>query len=368
MTTLPLLARFTVGLAALVLTGAFATIGVGAATGAYDDVVEVTLVVDGAAGQGLDRFSDVRVRGVRVGSVRDIALADDGRAGIRLGLDPDLDLPASTVAAIEPLSVFGPKSVELRADLDDAGPRLADGDVIAAQAPPTELSELIAAATDILDAVDAEQLRTVQRALAEGRVGRGGSIRQGLDAADELTTVLARRDDDAEAVLGDLQRLTTDLRGEGATAVAAARSLADGLPVVAETETSLASFLDDGTRLAGDLGVVLDANRDQLRPLLDGLDRTARLLGGRLDETRQFLGVFESVFYLVVDAAQLPGPGDTTQAGIDTILDEDLCQLVEVLCRDLPEPLDGLVGELLDLRDLADLIAQLTGLLSLGDG
>ncbi len=364
MTTLPLLVRFIVGLSVLVLLGGLSTLGLERATGAFDDTVEVTLTVEGNVGQGLDTFSDVRIRGVRVGSVEGIELTEAGQARVTIGLEPDLDLPASTRASIEPLSVFGPKSVELQVDLTDTGPRLAAGDDLAVLDPPTELSELIVAATEILEAVDPAQLRAVQRALADGLIGRGGSIRQGLDAADDLTRVLDDRDATAAALIGDLRTLTDDLADRGPAATRAARSLRDGLPVIADTEEELAVLLDDTTRVTGDVARTLRAQADEFDPLLTGLERTTRLLSRRLDDTIDLVALFDDVFRLIDDAAQLDGPGDTRQAGIDAVLDEDLCLLIEGLCDDLPAGSD----QLLRLRPIGDLLADLGSLLPDLDG
>lgn len=355
------MARFTVGLAAVVLTLALATLGVQSALGAFDEVVPVRLVVDGNAGQGLDTFSDVRIRGVTVGAVDDISLGPDGRAVVELALWPDLDLPASTVATIEPLSVFGPKSVELIVDPDDTGPRLQAGDTIAVREPPTELSELIVSATEILEAIDPAQLRTVQRVLAEGLTGRGGSIAQGIDGVDELTLVLADRDATAAALITDLRTLSAELADRGPAATRAARQLRAGLPILTDSEDQLAALLDDTARVSGDVARLLEGSDGDLERLVTGLERATRVLSPRTDDVIRLVVLFEEVFELLADASHITAPDGSRIAGIDAIFNEDLCLVVDGLCEQLPPG----AGDLLDLRGPAEILAELTELLRL---
>src|SRR6266545_3143971 len=63
----------------------------------------------GRAGQGMDRRSDVKVRGVTVGGIERVTLDRSGRAVVRFRVERGIRLPATSSARIEPVSVFGPK-------------------------------------------------------------------------------------------------------------------------------------------------------------------------------------------------------------------------------------------------------------------
>src|SRR5262249_26064756 len=65
------------------------------------------------AGEGLDKRSDVKIRGITVGGVESVQLAKDGRATVRFRVDSGVRLATTTVVSIEPSSVFGPKDIDL---------------------------------------------------------------------------------------------------------------------------------------------------------------------------------------------------------------------------------------------------------------
>ena len=99
------------GLVSLVLLGILGTIGVKYAFGEYDAGYQLTATFDGA-GQNLDTESVVKLRGST--SARSTASLDDqDRAVVTLHLDPDVQVPESTVAVIRPISIFGPKYIDL---------------------------------------------------------------------------------------------------------------------------------------------------------------------------------------------------------------------------------------------------------------
>src|SRR5687768_5226200 len=100
------------GLASVFLLVIVGTFGVKYAFGAYDPGYDLTARFEGA-GQNLDTESVVKFRGVDVGRVESIDLDDQDRAVVRLQIEPDVNVPESAVAVIRPISIFGPKFVDL---------------------------------------------------------------------------------------------------------------------------------------------------------------------------------------------------------------------------------------------------------------
>ena len=97
--------------------------------GYYDGGYQVTAVFPASA-QGLftDGGSEVKMRGVGIGTVAGIELLPDGRARFRLLLKKDARLASTASASIEPLSLFGPKFIEIVPGAGEAnGPFLAPG-------------------------------------------------------------------------------------------------------------------------------------------------------------------------------------------------------------------------------------------------
>ena len=82
--------------------------------GYFEPTYDLTAVFPTST-QGLftDGGTDVKMRGVNVGSVSGVELLDDGRARISFAIDDGVEVPATVAARVEPLSVFGPKFVSL---------------------------------------------------------------------------------------------------------------------------------------------------------------------------------------------------------------------------------------------------------------
>jgi len=132
-----------VGLVSLVFLGILSTVGLKAAFGYYDPGYELTASFEGA-GQNLDDESVIKLRGVDVGRVESIDLGDDHRAVVRMHIDPDVEVPETTVAVIRPISIFGPKFIDLVPGRGEGeGPFLADGDEIERTRSSLELGDIL---------------------------------------------------------------------------------------------------------------------------------------------------------------------------------------------------------------------------------
>lgn len=188
-------------------------------------------------GQGLREGGDVKLRGVLVGRIGTLELADEGGDCIvNLDLFPaDVDLiPADSGAEIRAKTIFGEKWVEIVVP-EGGGAPIAAGDVIPKErtSDPLEVETILNVALPLLDAVDPEHLAGALEALAEGFVGhedaaikgldRGidalevplanqGELKEGIDQLAESGDVLTDIDDDllrALANLDELNRFTT---------------------------------------------------------------------------------------------------------------------------------------------------------------
>src|SRR5215204_6065409 len=156
------------GLVSMVLLGVLATVGVKYAFGAYDPGYDLTASFEGA-GQNLDTESVVKLRGVDVGRVESINLDDEDRAVIRMQIEPDIDVPESAIAVVRPISIFGPKFIDLIPGPGEGeGPYLGDGDEIAQTRDALELNDILGNASALLDAVDPEDVTTILHTFAEG--------------------------------------------------------------------------------------------------------------------------------------------------------------------------------------------------------
>jgi phospholipid/cholesterol/gamma-HCH transport system substrate-binding protein len=331
--------RLLVGLIAIVATGALAALLVLAAGGAYADGYQLTARTE-RTGFGLDATSEVKIRGVTVGSVVGVELLDDGTVELTLDIDRAVRIPLGATATIEPLSVFGPKFIDVRpGSAEWTGPFHQPGGALGSVVQPTELAETLDGLTTLLDEVDADDVATIVSELARGVDGLGEELDRSIVAAndvaaridarrpviDELLTdardlaaTLAARTDELGTIAGDGQALLRTIDADG-------EAFGDLLVGVSE----LATRGDDLLRSVGDdldptlLGLERGAGvlREQLLFLPDfveGLDAVSALLGtGLLQWDRgdgQWGGLGHGIFDfapcgLIADAGCPPRPG-----------------------------------------------------------
>ena len=153
--------------------------------------------------------SRVRVADVFVGSVRAIELKN-WVATLTLDVEPGLDLPADTTAAIGQTSLLGSQHVELTAPSNAAGePKLKSGDTIplsrASAFPTTERT--LASIGTILSGGGIPNLEVIQTEVANILTGRGDQIREFLGRLDTFTAELNNQREDITRAIDSTNRL-----------------------------------------------------------------------------------------------------------------------------------------------------------------
>ncbi len=327
--------RLAVGGVALVVVVALASTGVRWATGSFDDHLDLTATFE-RTGHGLDRFSDVRIRGVRVGTVGAITLDDDQRARVDLALDPGTLVPADTVASIQATSIFGPTYIALEVDAEALdGPLLADGDEIARTREGTELAAMLTRIDEVLEAADPEALGALTSSAA--RVMSDLAPRAGpmLDDARTLTDVAVDHLDDGTAILRDLQRLTDEVAGWGDQVGALAPDARSVLSVLAEHEDDLERLLVAGAAAAHEVSRLLEAFpaafSDLAEGLLSALVPPLAAVAGNLEYIPAFAEVIAVFFGELASIMHLDGPDGQRLAAIELGMSPDLCEVLQVL-------------------------------------
>jgi phospholipid/cholesterol/gamma-HCH transport system substrate-binding protein len=271
------------GLAFVVVAVLFVALTVGIYRKAFTPVVLVTLRAD-HTGTQLNNGADVKVRGVRVGSVRAVAASATG-ASVTLALDPDAValVPANVSARLLPKTLFGERYVDLLIPAVPAPP-IASGDVIPADRtrPAIEVEQVLDHLLPTLRAVRPAQLATTLSAVSQALHGRGATLGHTLVGLDSYLKDLNPSVPALLATLGDLGPVAD-------TYAEAAPDLFGGL---ADLGTTSRTFVDErgdlhrlflGVRTASDdLADFLDDNGDNLvdlgsasRPALEVLARYA---------------------------------------------------------------------------------------------
>jgi phospholipid/cholesterol/gamma-HCH transport system substrate-binding protein len=322
-----------VGLVGLLLLALLGTYGVRYSFGAYEPGYDLTARFEGA-GQNLDTQSVVKLRGVDVGQVESISLGDDDRAVVELRIEPDVDVPESAVAVIRPISIFGPKFIDLIPGPGESeGPFLDDGDEIEHTRPALELTDILADANQLLEAVDPEDLTTILHTFAEGISGLSQEIADSVTNGQTVLNAMVDSSEDRHELLDSMATIADDLADQGDTILGIAGNSHEALPTISEHEDDFAGLLAATSRLSSSLADVVSANGDVLGPGADGgaalSDATADDLAG-LVSYLDFVNTYGGALAKII---RVPMGDGSLGLSSQFLMGTDIC---ETLFADLP--------------------------------
>ena len=268
------------GAIALLLLVSTVSVGVKAAFGAYDGGYELVGRFT-AAGQGLLPGSDIKVRGVNIGSVRRIELVDN-LAVVTMRIKDGEDVPADAVARIRAKTLFGEKyiDVDLTGTDEQEGPFFEAGDEFAEGNTEGgfELEQVLTDTFPLLQAIDPKELMIVISELADAGDGLGEEINRSIVNGDKLAQVFADNADNTAQFLDDLAAFSGQLADSADDLVAVADSANDVLPVLTTNEDAVVALLQQAGRLSNDVADLLINNEDFVNAALGPGSDTVDLL------------------------------------------------------------------------------------------
>ncbi|MDI2029225.1 MCE family protein [Saccharopolyspora sp. TS4A08] len=233
---------------------------------------------------GLFPGSDVRVLGMRVGSVTEV-VPEGTRVRVEMRIDDGTPIPADAKAVAVAPSLVSDRYVQL-APVYEGGPQLADGAVIPRERTATPLE---------LDEINRNTDRTVRMlgpdgANREGALsdfldvqaanldGRGAELNDMLRRLGEATTTLSGSKEDMFATVDDLQLFNRTLADSDQEVRRFNTQLADAASFLAAERGELGSALRElGPALADTAGFIRD-NRAVLQSNVDHLRAVTQVL------------------------------------------------------------------------------------------
>jgi virulence factor Mce-like protein len=219
---------------------------------------------------GLVEGDEVRIAGVRVGQVTDIAVADRTAGGtprpvaeVALEVSADVPLPEAVEATIRFRNLVGQRYITLTEGEGSDGATLEEGAVIplARTTPALDLTVLFGGFQPLLQALSPADVNRVSFEIIQVFQGEGGTMESLLAHVGSLTGSLADRDQ----VIGSVIENLTTVMG---TLAARDQQLSDLV-------VSLQQFV---TGLAGDREAIFDS--------LQSIDQLAVSTSGFLEDAR----------------------------------------------------------------------------------
>jgi phospholipid/cholesterol/gamma-HCH transport system substrate-binding protein len=284
------------------------------------------------ASQGLTTTSPVKIRGMQVGQVEEIALLPDGRARLTLRIEEGVRVPTSVRASLEPESVFGPKFINLLPGAGEKdGPFLAGGAHIAATEESGDLNDLLSDANRTLAAIDPRDVSIIVGTLAQGLGGQGDQLRGLIDDTATLVAIGHRHRERARTFTADLARLT-EVRGVGSAVAGIAGDTDAVVDTAASGEGRLRNLAGGGAQLAGTLADGLNRHGGQLRESFRSAERATALVYAQLGVAGPAIRQMTDLLPLYRTVGWPPAPNGKHMLAVKVMLPSDPCELLLGLC------------------------------------
>jgi phospholipid/cholesterol/gamma-HCH transport system substrate-binding protein len=258
--------RRSAGIAFLAVMALLAWLSIQVYQQKFSDDVVVTLRAD-RVGNQLNPSSEVKARGVVVGTVRAVHGGQDG-AIIELGMEPDTlaRIPKDVTALLIPKTLFGERYVQLSIPDGSGEDPLKAGDVIHQDrsANAIELERVFDDLLPVLKAVQPQKLATTLTAISTALDGRGEQLGE---AMVNTAAYLEEFNPNLPTLTDDLRDLAKVSKLYGDIAPDLLDSLTDSsvtLNTVADQRVQLTDLYAQVTRSAQDVTIFLRNNKDNL--------------------------------------------------------------------------------------------------------
>ncbi|MFD9790974.1 MCE family protein [Streptomyces sp. NPDC059070] len=302
------------GLAFVLLAAAATAVGVRALGGG--DGLRVTAYFDHTV--GVHEGSDLRVLGVRVGSVGRIR-PEGTRVRVTLKVRPGVRIPRLVRAVVVAPSVVSGRFVQLAPAYSGSGPVLRDGEVIPVErtATPMEIDDLAAGVTSLAQALGPGgansdgALAGLIGTGARNLKGNGDAIGRSIQQLGGAAKVLGGSGPQLVRTVRQLQSFVTMLKENDTTVSTTERQLADVTTFLAGEKDDLAAALKQLGTALGQVRAFVHDNRGRLKKDVDKLAALTRSL------VDQRTSLAEALDTLPLAAANLENAYDPATRTID---------------------------------------------------
>ncbi|MCX4097816.1 MCE family protein [Nocardia sp. alder85J] len=247
---------------------------------------------------GLKKGNEVRIAGVKVGSVSDVRLDGDRvLVGFRTR---DAWIGDETTASIQIKTVLGQKYLAL----DPRGSAPADPDKripLSRTVSPYDVVDAFSDAARQIQKTDTDQLATSMRVLSDAFSGTPPEIRGSIDGVARLSETLAKRDDQLRKLFAATNTTTKVLADRNQQFE---QLLANGGQLLAELnvrQQAIAQLLSGAKTVAAELSTLVHDNEDQIGPALTNLQKSIQMLNDNQQNISRTLTLAGPFYHLYAD-------------------------------------------------------------------
>lgn len=236
----------------------------------FTSPMQISTVMPTAA--GLHPGFSVALNGVDVGSVSAVDLVRGG-ARVVMTIDKGVSIPSSVEARVNLANALGEQQVDLvpRATLHD--PPLRNGATVplAPDGAPTEVSQVVATATKLLQAIPPHALNSLLSELSTALAGQAGNLQTITDSSKVFAQELLAYQSQFKALLANAPPVLDTVAADGPALQQALANTAVIAHVFAEHRSDIVDLFNSGSNAFGDLGSIVAAERPNLACLFHDL-------------------------------------------------------------------------------------------------
>ncbi|MGN5235968.1 MULTISPECIES: MCE family protein [unclassified Rhodococcus (in: high G+C Gram-positive bacteria)] len=239
---------------------------------------------------GLKPTNEVRIAGVKVGTVSAVELEGD-RVVVSFRVQ-DAWVGDNTSASIQIKTILGQKYLAL----NPSGAEVLDPDdriPLDRTVSPYDVIEAFSSAATTLGDIDSDQLATSFETLAGAFSETPDDIRASLDGVSRLSETIASRDKELKRLLeatGNVSQILADRNTEFN------RLLSDGALLITELnnrQQAISQLLDGTKRLSTELSALVVENQEQIGPALENLRGVVQILQDNNDNLDRAMKLYE---------------------------------------------------------------------------
>ena len=285
---------------------------------------------------GLVPGNEVRVAGIKVGSVTRITLTEDA-ARIGMEIQRDIRIPSETKLEVKLKTLLGQKFVELQiprsfltAASDGGDPTTAtqayldDGDVIPKSQTriPYEIYQAATEGTEVLEEIDKESLRNLIKVLGRTVDVSKEEIGRALESLDDAGSVLADKGPEIRRLLRSTRQVTKTLADGGDDIEGILAEATEVFGVLAERRATTSSLLAATEELANNFGLLIQAARGSVELSVSDLNSVLIAAEGELSSIDRALSELDTAQEMF---GRPGGFGRFIEGHVCAITTEDTC-------------------------------------------
>jgi phospholipid/cholesterol/gamma-HCH transport system substrate-binding protein len=240
---------------------------------------------------GLNVGDDVRISGVKVGSVTSIAVVNHNTARVGFEVDANRKLPASVTATIKYRNLVGQRYLSLGTDVGDLNATLAAGTTIplSRTEPALNLTVLFNGFKPLFQALNPGDVNKLAYEIIQVLQGEGGTVDDLLAHTASLTSTIAEKDQVIGQTIDNLNKVLGTVAAnapEMSNLIVQLQELVSGLASQRQPIGDAVTALDGLTNATAGL---LTKARPPLQQDITSLGNVAKTLSDNADLVQHFV-------------------------------------------------------------------------------